>query len=606
MGASRLQALVAHRLALVTITSQLMGDRTGGVLAGALEVLDSCLKLRGALAYRVQAGALILVSDLRLPATARSSFSQLSLSDEPFFIAQRVALSLKHESESPSSALDGVGWNHLAATPLLVGRTLHGVIVVASDRPIFDSDTQTLLDTVAGILTLALEREAAAERERERLHGDTRAAELATMGLLSSSTLLDVALPLSALGLELEEQERTVATLRTKLELALGCEAVEGLEELEAIHGRIEAMEDNLRRAQRVASGMLAVARRTRAETVDLVQALGDCLTLTRSAIDGRGICLEMEGDDEPALVEGRRESLSMLLIQLVLHSVEQARGSRPRLRVRMLRGHHEHRVSFEVSGSGAGPTSSQGGGPRRRWLDAFLGKERREARAPGLALARQTAVAHHGHIEVGTSELGGPVHVVVLPASTLPQTPRGRASSLPPPRAVILCISEETDLAFELSATLPDVDVMCALSVCEARTLIATLDPPPTLVLCDVVLPDGDCLDVHSAVDAELARRFAFVTAGVIDADTASYLRESSCATLIQPVTSAEVQKLLTDDTLPVGPSPIPEAPPHDTLPPFMSRPFRRWRTPSPSRPRRITLGETPQAKSKSPRTPR
>ena len=216
-----LKILLAHRRALAGLTRLLTGQHAGGVLGSGIETLVDALRASGAIAYRAQGDELVLVAEQGLSRKAKPWLVHLKVDDEPWFVAQRVAKTGRYEVDTDVAGARGghslkptlleAGWKVVAATPIAVARQMLGVLVLAaSNSATFSRDTKVLLETAGGILALALARERELQREREQRLREKKTAQLATIGLLTSTAACDLAAPLEALTMQMEEQERTL------------------------------------------------------------------------------------------------------------------------------------------------------------------------------------------------------------------------------------------------------------------------------------------------------------------------------------------------------------------------------------------------------------
>jgi signal transduction histidine kinase/ActR/RegA family two-component response regulator len=552
-------SLIAQRNALVALVRTLMQDRTGGVLTSALEMLVRLLKLQGGLAYRIEEGKLALVADMGVPHKARAWLALLPIDGDGWFVAQRVARAIKSEIDgqvaperfgSIRPTLQEAGWGALAAAPVAVGRSLQGVLVVAGKTAdAFDKEAMEFLETMGGALALALERETTLAQAREDRVRETKTTQLATMGLLAAAVARDLATPLGALQLQVETQEQSLKELRAELVASLGEEPTAAIVQLDELEQLAAELGDGLRKAQSLASRLLALSRESKSEPVDLSRIAASVRSLMQSTVGARGIELQALGDDNIAVVDGREESLYMLVTQLMLFAVQECEGSREGdKRVVMTLEPHADRHVLIVESSGRGAKTS--GKP----IEGLLG--RGSEAAVFLELAKQTVLLHKGHIEVGTSQLGGTLLRVVLPASqAVPRrdrrTPAERPSPLPtdPARkAFVLVVDDDAPFVRGLVRALAPHKVVAATSVAEARRRLAMVDPRPDLVLCDVNLPDGLGTEVHATSEPDMAARFVFVTGAVLPEEVAAYLKASGCPTLIKPITIDEVLRMLSE----------------------------------------------------------
>jgi CheY-like chemotaxis protein len=92
------------------------------------------------------------------------------------------------------------------------------------------------------------------------------------------------------------------------------------------------------------------------------------------------------------------------------------------------------------------------------------------------------------------------------------------------------------------------DHEVVRALGGAEALARLEG-DDPFDLVFCDLSMPDVDGVEVHRAVceyHPEMMARFVFLTGGVIDEATESYVEQSGVQVLSKPVRRAEFEKTI------------------------------------------------------------
>ena len=420
-----LKALIAHRNLLIALTRYLMQDRTGGVLGAAIEMLVKVLKARGALAYLVEGDELVLVAHNGLPRRAKAWLSHLPMSGEPWFVAQRVAHERKREVDTELAAsragmgirpaLEEAGWKALAGFPLMVGRDVLGALVLAaSSEGAFDRETMNMLEAVGGILALSLERERSLAKDREDKAREAETAQLATMGLVASNVARELAAPVGALSLQLDQQQTELRELRRLID------EVEGIEEahvdaLKRLQKRARATFETVERMQGLTSRLLSFSRESQPETVDLARIVERVIDTAQSNVTSKGVALRVEGAEDELPVDGREESLQMLVLQLVLYASQECAGAtdEPEVVVRVYPD-REHNV---VAVAATGRSGQQSG---KRIYGSMVKGNRA---AVGLALAKQTALMHGGRVETGISDLGGVLLKVTLPAS------EGRAS---------------------------------------------------------------------------------------------------------------------------------------------------------------------------------
>jgi signal transduction histidine kinase/ActR/RegA family two-component response regulator len=546
------KALLALHTALISLIRYLLDDRTGGVFGAAVDMLAKETGARGVMAYRLENAELVMVAENGLPRRAKAWLARLPVDDRPWFVAQRAVISLRGEVDSQLAdsrmghsirpTLEAAGWRTLACAPIRVGRTVHGAIVIAGGGQAFERTVLHFLEAVCGVLALSSERESILQRAREDKLRETKTAQLATMGLLSATVSRDLATPLGSMQLQLEAQETHLRALRQQIAEG-GAHAMDALEEIEDI---VADLGEALRRTQGIAARLLAFARETKPEPIDLSIIVQAGVKLLREGIEARGILLVVEGDHESMMVDGREEALQMLVVQLLLYASDECEASKvrgPKIAMTLERQGDSCILAMASSGRGAQLSGAQ--------IFDGLVRDKGTQAAVGLELARQTAVAHGGGMEIGPSELGGARIKVTLPWSAGRDDSQQIPASLNRRRKVgekriIVWIDEDEAFVQTMSRLITTHETLIAGSIGEATEVLQELDHLPELVVCNVALPDGYGVDLHCEVDIDLASRFAFVTGGVVSADVVAYLKSSGCPTLIKPITIAEIERLL------------------------------------------------------------
>lgn len=562
-----IEAAVNHSNLLVGLTRRLTEDRTGGILGTAIEMLVGAVHPAAALAYRIEGRDLVLVSEHGVPFTAKPWLARLRVDEDPWFVAQRVARSRKVETTTDVAAartelsirptLHAAAWHALCAVPLQAGRDVLGVLVLAADSEHrFDDDTVMLLETVGGILALALEREQVEQQSRDEKVRDKETAHLTTMGMLAASVARDLTTPLGTVQLQLEQQHAQLQRLGS----VVGNADADVVELLNSLEQRLTDMGHGVRHTQGITSRLLALSRQTKPEPVDLERLTDGVLQLMRSTLESRNTQLAMQSAGVELLVDGREEALQMLLIQLLLHAVQASEGtahSPPSIDVTLGSDGDSHFISVESSGRESSRSANR---------TVKLGNGGANNAAVGLELAKQTVMMHRGHIETSSSAAGGFAVRVVLPSSKSAanrghRPPRWSAypAQQPSGRPSLLWIDEDTDLAAGAGRLISSHDVHVASSIAEAKAQLCSLSSPPELILCAVSLPDGSGTELHAALDEAVASRCVFVTSGVIEQHVADYLRRSGCPTLFKPVSVEQVLSMLgqcPDSVPPIAPT--------------------------------------------------
>lgn len=542
----------AHRNALVALTRFLAQDRVGGVMGPALEMVARVLSARGGIAYRAEVGRLTLVAETGLPRRAKGWLASLPTDGEPWFVAQRVASTKKVLVDADVAAsrggvgirpaLEEAGWHALCGAPIRLGRRIHGVVVVAAEAPeAFDAETLVFLETVGAMLALVIEREDAVTQVRERRLDADKTAQLATLGLVAGAVARDLSTPLGSIAMQLEAQAEVLTGLGDRLGDDATAKAL--LDHVEVL--TIDAGEA-LRRAQAVNARLLALSRESQPTPLDLAEVVREVGAMMAGELADRQIALELVDAGEGELwVDGRVEALQMMFVQLLVYAAEQCQEtqvSNPRIEVRL--DAQGDRQVVTISSSARGEAL-----PTGRLFDRLVG--RGGPGSLGLELARQSIRVHDGHIELGRTDEGVTIAVVLpasRPVSVAPQPPLPARASPPGAIPTIVWIDDDAAFVRAMCRNITRYRALVAGSIEEGRELLFALTTMPELILCDVNLPDGLGTELHASVPVALRERFVFVTGALLSNEVARYLKASGCPTLIKPIRAEEVYALLGD----------------------------------------------------------
>jgi DNA-binding NtrC family response regulator len=134
-------------------------------------------------------------------------------------------------------------------------------------------------------------------------------------------------------------------------------------------------------------------------------------------------------------------------------------------------------------------------------------------------------------------------------------QAPNATAGSSGPSskherRQRLLIVDDERAVAMSLAEALrDDCDVFTAKSAAEARAAIGA-GPSFDLILCDLGMPEESGMQLFADVskaNPELRTRFAFMTGGTLDAETARVLGRLDNPCIDKPFDVEAVRRLLT-----------------------------------------------------------
>ena len=416
------------------------------------------------------------------------------------------------------------------ACPIATGRDVYAVLVFAwpvDEEPHYLG--LAIIEIACNMMAIQMARFRREQEQAEARGGDLRAERMAVVGILASGFAEDLDVRLAEIARRLGDPQRPPAEI--------------------------------LRPARETTARFLSAIRPAAPERLELGALAADVLTLAAPHLQRRRIDVQLRRTGAHFVV-GRRNDLIQLFLQLVLRmagvlddtdEIDSDRGALiPRVfavEVRRQAG-HEVLSLIDAGEDGTGARSS------------FFEIGSRAGHGFDLGVARRIVIAHEGHIEIGTSgDAGSAQCTVVLPAADADRpaprlaVPRGARRPLSDrPRKVLLWVDED-DLFLEIMVqSLHDFDVRVARTAAEATRFLA-LGMVPSLVLCNVRLPDRPAHDFHAAVARQsprVAERFVFVTDGVLTPEVASYLIASGRPTLMRPIEADQVRVLAERDSTP------------------------------------------------------
>ena len=168
-----------------------------------------------------------------------------------------------------------------------------------------------------------------------------------------------------------------------------------------------------------------------------------------------------------------------------------------------------------------------------------------------GLSVCADIVHRHRGTLRLRTGSLRGACFEAAIPLETgLTPQPLPR-SSLPPsgPPLRILVIDDEVMLIRAYRRLLGRGHEVVASSGGEEALSILASDRNFDLILCDLMMPGTDGVDLYEALERlhpELLERVAFVTGGPTSARAESFLRRPGIVALDKPISSAALAQFV------------------------------------------------------------
>jgi len=394
-------------------------------------------------------------------------------------------------------------------------------------------DERGAVTIVHGIHLDATDRKAAeAElaRSRDALH---QSEKLAALGSLLAGVSHELNNPLAAIvgQAEMLEEDARGTPLETRAK-------------------KISAAAD---RCARIVQTFLAMARRRPAAraAIDPAALVQDALQIAEYALRTTGIAVTAECDPHVPAIDGDRDQLHQVLVNLLINAQQALEGSeaidrRVTVRTSLTAG---GRVAIDVIDNGPGIPAEVAG---RIFEPFFTTKPQGSGTGVGLSFSHGIVEAHGGTLAILPSERGAafrielpaasPVAVEILPdADPEPAVPALRRTAL--------VVDDEPDIADTIRELLEREGFEVTVASDGAAALIALDRDEFDIVLSDLRMPGVSGPEMYARlgeVRPHLLSRIAFVTGDTLGSSMDSFLRESGRPVLEKPFTRAGVRCLV------------------------------------------------------------
>ena len=360
---------------------------------------------------------------------------------------------------------------------------------------------------------------------------------LASLGMLAAGVAHEINNPLAYVVAALELMEETLGR--------------ENLAVQDLATSLAEAREGTARVRQVVRDlKSFSKAAPERAVPVDLHSVLDSSASMASNEIRHRAQLVKMYGPVPP--VSANEARLGQVFLNLLINAAQaipEGQAARNEIRiVTFTRG--DGSAVVEVRDTGGGIPE----GALSRIFDPFFTtKPFGIGTGLGLAICKTTVEALGGRIEVENDPARGAVFRVTLSPSlgeiavvkpfrsTRPKGRRGR----------VLVVDDEPTIGHAIGRVLgTEHEVTCVTSARDALHRCAAGERFD-VVLCDLMMPDLNGMDLHAAVldlDAAQAERFVFLTGGAFTDRAASFLERSTNPCVEKPYDSKSLKALVRD----------------------------------------------------------
>jgi signal transduction histidine kinase/CheY-like chemotaxis protein len=375
-------------------------------------------------------------------------------------------------------------------------------------------------------------------RKRDRL---ALAERLASLGTMAAGVAHEINGPLTFVMLGLEWLEQRIVALDPQS--AGGSKA-------SPLNERLKDVLDGVTRIQRIVRDLRGFTRHDDNDDAlsDATSALEGALSLAAAEVRYRARVEKAYGT--VPLVRGSHARLGQVFANLIVNAAhalpeDQAADNVVRLRT-YLAG--DGRVAIEVSDTGRGISPEH---LPRLFEPFFTTKAPGHGTGLGLWVCHEIVKELDGEIVVESQIGKGSTFRVLLPVGIAKTTEGPIAPPLPPPRARILVVDDEPNLAKTLAILLDDHTVEIALGG-EAALARLESDREFDLILCDLMMPIVTGMDVYAAVEARwpvLSERFAFMTGGAFTPRARAFLDACGRPRLDKPFRAEGVKALLREE---------------------------------------------------------
>jgi signal transduction histidine kinase/CheY-like chemotaxis protein len=181
------------------------------------------------------------------------------------------------------------------------------------------------------------------------------------------------------------------------------------------------------------------------------------------------------------------------------------------------------------------------------RLFEPFFTTRKQHGTGLGLAISHRMITDAGGRLEVESAEGVGTTFTIVLPPAT--EAPAPRRAPTPAPaseRARILVVDDDEPVGRSIARLLREHDVTRVTSADEAAAWLER--EPVDLIVCDLMMPGRDGLDLYDALPAALRERMLFLTGGVALQEHAERLERSGRPLLSKPITPQDLRKKVAE----------------------------------------------------------
>lgn len=386
---------------------------------------------------------------------------------------------------------------------------------------------------VVGVTAVSSDVTGRHERERERASHLARvhhSQRLEALGRLLSGITNDINNPLTVLLSQLDHVSALAAERQDPLLMGPLAEALDGAR-------RISGVMESFRPFAKLDAAEL--------ESVHLPEVIDGAVRIAGHQVRHRTLLQRSYAPDLPR-VHANPGQLGQVVLNLVLNALQAVPHHGAEHVVTLSAFPRDGMVVVRVRDSGAGvPVELRD----RIFEPFFTTRPVGEATGLGLSSARTIAESLGGTLRLVLDDGPGACFEVAVPVAPVrrPVPVQERSRDLEHARVVV--IDDEGPILRVVRRLLRGVDVRTASSGHEGVSMLAS--GHVDLVLCDVMMPDlggRQVYEIACAARPELAKRFVFMTGGVLSQDMRLFLDQTGSPLLRKPFEQAALLSALRE----------------------------------------------------------
>jgi PAS domain S-box-containing protein len=330
-------------------------------------------------------------------------------------------------------------------------------------------------------------------------------------------------------------------------------------EELTRARQALDEADEGATRVRQIVGDLRALSRvgDERHEPVDVAGAIRSAANLA-SGVLRRRATVHLELAPVPPVL-GDPARLGQVMLNLLVNAGQSIAEGRPEAnRIAVTASNDlDGRIKIEVSDTGSGIADAV---LPKVFSPFFTTKPAGEGTGLGLAICQRTVADMGGEIRVQTRLGEGTTFTIVLPAAPAATRPVGAASPRAAsaaaeaplgPRARVLVVDDEPYVGKTMRRILGATHDVEVLDSGPAALERLTQQPPPDVILCDLMMPGMTGMQVHAALlqrDAGLAGRMVFVTGGALHEAARAFIATVGNPVLEKPFSTDLLRRVVAE----------------------------------------------------------